>query len=150
MHNAGRGNIQSRFFCSYSSMSPVLISPGEVNVHFKNPHPTNHLLSWHCKIQVTKYFPPVVNLRPKYSSNDSIKVCHRKKCRSDWVHFIPTLAVYLLSWNVKWKVTPIYLKISLVSVATGRFPSEFKKGQAYTLNTHPVCWNLWLNGFLQS
>lgn len=55
------------------------------------------------------------------------------------MHFIPTLAVHLLSQNVKWKISPIYLKISLVSVATGRLPGEFKVGQAYTLNTLPIC-----------
>lgn len=43
------------------------------------------------------------------------------------MHFIPTLAVHLLSQNVKWEVLPIYLKNSLVSVAIGRLPGKSSK-----------------------
>lgn len=48
--------------------------------------------------------------------------------------FIPTLAVYLLSKNVKWKILPVYLKISLVPVAAGRFPGKRSKGKHVPLS----------------
>lgn len=41
--------------------------------------------------------------------------------------FFPILAVHLLSQNVKWKISPIYLKKRLITVATGRLPEKSSK-----------------------
>lgn len=57
----------------------------------------------------------------------ALKCVTGKKCRRDWMRFIPTLAVDLLAQNMKWKFLPIYLKISVVSVASGTFPGKISK-----------------------
>lgn len=115
--------------CSHSSMSPMLTKGSRYPVQKSTSYRWCTLLALQDMDHkvLSSCFPPVVNVRTKQNINVSIKVCHRKKCRRDSAHFIPTLAVHLLSQNVKWEVLPIYLKISLVSVAIGRLPGKSSK-----------------------